>query len=50
MVSMATAVRNRLLAVPDRVASRLGLPRHDIEVISEEIRAALTELSKAEDA
>jgi phage terminase Nu1 subunit (DNA packaging protein) len=50
MVSMATAVRNRLLAVPDRVASRLGLPRHDIEVISEEIRAALTELSRAEEA
>ena len=50
LVALATAVRNRLLAVPDRVASRLGLPRHDAEVISEEIRDALTELSKPEGA
>jgi phage terminase Nu1 subunit (DNA packaging protein) len=48
LVALATAIRNRLLSVPDRVASRLGLPRHDIEVIAEEIRDALTELSKAE--
>jgi phage terminase Nu1 subunit (DNA packaging protein) len=50
LVALATAVRNRLLAVPDRVASRIGLQRHDVEVIAEEIREALTELSKAEGA
>jgi phage terminase Nu1 subunit (DNA packaging protein) len=48
LVALATAVRNRLLAVPDRVASRIGLQRHDVEVIAEEIRDALAELSKAE--
>jgi phage terminase Nu1 subunit (DNA packaging protein) len=48
LVVLATAIRNRLLSVPDRVAGRLGLPRQAIEVISEEIRDALTELSKAE--
>jgi phage terminase Nu1 subunit (DNA packaging protein) len=48
LVALATAIRNRLLSVPDRVAGRLGLPRQAIEVISEEIRDALTELSKAE--
>jgi phage terminase Nu1 subunit (DNA packaging protein) len=48
LVALAIAVRNRLLAVPDRVASRIGLQRHDVEVIAEEIRDALTELSKAE--
>jgi phage terminase Nu1 subunit (DNA packaging protein) len=45
LVALATAIRNRLLSVPDRVAGRLGLPRQAIEVISEEIRDALTELS-----
>jgi hypothetical protein len=45
-IELVTAVRNRLLSVPDRVASRLGLPRHDVEVLAEEIREALMELSK----
>jgi phage terminase Nu1 subunit (DNA packaging protein) len=43
--AMATDTRKRLLAVPDRVAGRFGLPREVIEGIAEEIRDALVELS-----
>jgi hypothetical protein len=43
--AMATDARKRLLAVPDRVAGRFGLPRDVIEGIAEEIRDALVELS-----
>jgi phage terminase Nu1 subunit (DNA packaging protein) len=43
--AMATDARKRLLAVPDRVAGRFGLPREVIEGIAEEIRDALVELS-----
>ena len=50
LVTLSNAIRNRLLAVPDRVASRIGLQRHAVEALAEEIRDALTELSKAEDA
>jgi phage terminase Nu1 subunit (DNA packaging protein) len=48
LVTLSNAIRNRLLAVPDRVASRIGLQRHAVEALAEEIRDALTELSKAE--
>jgi phage terminase Nu1 subunit (DNA packaging protein) len=48
LVTLPNAIRNRLLAVPDRVASRIGLQRHAVEALAEEIRDALTELSKAE--
>jgi phage terminase Nu1 subunit (DNA packaging protein) len=48
LVTLSKAIRNRLLAVPDRVASRIGLQRHAVEALAEEIRDALTELSKAE--
>jgi hypothetical protein len=34
-----------MLAVPDRVAGRFGLPPEVIEGIAEEIREALVELS-----
>ena len=43
--ALATDTRKRLLAVPDRVAGRFGLPREVIEGIAEEIRDALVELS-----
>jgi phage terminase Nu1 subunit (DNA packaging protein) len=42
---MATDARKRMLAVPERVAGRFGLPREVIEGIAEEIRDALVELS-----
>jgi phage terminase Nu1 subunit (DNA packaging protein) len=42
---LATDARKRLLAVPERVAGRFGLPREVIEGIAEEIRDALVELS-----
>jgi phage terminase Nu1 subunit (DNA packaging protein) len=42
---MATDARKRLLAVPERVAGRFGLPREVIEGIAQEIRDALVELS-----
>jgi hypothetical protein len=34
-----------MLAIPERVAGRFGLPREVIERIGEEIREALVELS-----
>ena len=43
--AMATDARKRMLAVPERVAGRFGLPREVIEGIAEEIRDALVELS-----
>jgi phage terminase Nu1 subunit (DNA packaging protein) len=42
---LATDARKRMLAVPERVAGRFGLPREVIEGIAEEIRDALVELS-----
>jgi phage terminase Nu1 subunit (DNA packaging protein) len=45
-IEIVVATRNRLLAVPERAASRLGLNRHEVAAVDEEIRAALTELSQ----
>lgn len=46
--AVLTALRARLLAVPSRVASRLGiLTQNDVLCIEKEIRDALTELSSA---
>ena len=46
VIEVVVATRNRLLAVPERAASRLGLNRHQVAAVDEEIRAALTELSQ----
>jgi hypothetical protein len=43
---VVVATRNRLLAVPERAASRLGLNRQEVAAVDEEIRPALTELSE----
>jgi phage terminase Nu1 subunit (DNA packaging protein) len=50
LVALAIDIRTGLLAVPDRVAGRFGLPRNVIEGIAEEIRDVLVALSKAEGA
>jgi phage terminase Nu1 subunit (DNA packaging protein) len=43
--TLVTDARKRMLAVPERVSGRFGLPRDVIEGIAEEIRDALVELS-----
>jgi phage terminase Nu1 subunit (DNA packaging protein) len=47
LIALATILRSRLLAVPERISGRFGLPRNVIEGIAAEIRDVLTELSKA---
>jgi phage terminase Nu1 subunit (DNA packaging protein) len=46
VIGIVVDTRNRLLAVPERAASRLGLNRQQVAAVDEEIRAALTELSQ----
>jgi phage terminase Nu1 subunit (DNA packaging protein) len=45
-IELVVNTRNRLLSVAERVAGRFGLKRHEVAVIDEEIRTALTELSQ----
>lgn len=42
---MIADARQRLLAVPSRVAAKLGLPKESVAVVDAEIRAALTALA-----